>query len=402
MKHSNIIKIAVYVIIPLLFGTLSFAGGPKAKPFIPEIPNEWTKMYPGSSFSYNGLSPACSNRPGSNAEFYFYAKGGTVNNLVIFFDGGGACWSSINCLYFPTYDFQLDPFLDNPANGNGIFDTDNPDNPFKDWSFVFIPYCTGDVHWGANDMEYPTTTGSWTIQHRGFVNFLAVLQWIKETFIKPHKIFVSGSSAGSYGAILNFPFIQEAFPKTVAYVLGDAGNGVVDEGFQTFYIDNWNVQIPEWIFGSDWSYAESDIADIYETIAEYYPHRKIAQYTAAGDATQIWFYNVMLEITDNPLGSPADWDNITPVVWCDWYEQMLDFAYITSETPNYRYYIAAGQDHTIMAYDKFYEEDSAGIPFVKWVKAMVKSQGGTHGHGGIPWENAECDECNLPPLPCTY
>lgn len=58
--------------------------------------------------------------------------------------------------------------------------------------------------------------------------------------------------------------------------------------------------------------------------------------------------------------------------------------------------IAAGQDHTIMAYDKFYEEDSAGIPFVKWVKAMVKSQGGTHGHGGRPWENAECDDCELP------
>jgi hypothetical protein len=388
-----------------LIGFNAFGGNPKSKPFIPDIPKEWTKMYPAPSFTYNGLSPACSNCPVSSSdEFYFYAKGGSVNNLVVFFDGGGACWSSTNCLYYTTYDFELDPIYDNPENFGGIFDTTNPDNPFKDWSFVFIPYCTGDIHWGANDMVYEDYLNlipymTWTIQHRGFVNFQAVLQWMKETFIRPHKIFISGSSAGSYGAILNFPFIQEAFPKTMTSVLGDAGNGVVDEGFQTIYIDNWNVQIPEWIFGSDWSFAESNIADMYETIAEYYPHRKIAQYTAAGDATQIWFYNVMLEITANPFSLPEDWqdwDNITPEVWCDWYEQMLNFAYITAETPNYRYYIAAGQDHTIMAYDKFYEEDSAGISFVKWVKAMVKSQGGTHGHGGRPWENAECDDCELP------
>jgi hypothetical protein len=305
----------------------------------------------------------------------------------------------------------LDPITDNPANFGGIFDTDNPDNPFKGWSFVFIPYCTGDIHWGAVDTEYVDYLGiygpqndSLTIKHRGFVNFMAVLEWITETFRRPHKIFVSGSSAGSYAAILNSPFIQESFPKSKMYVLCDAGNGVVDQGFQTNYIDNWNVQFPEWIFGSEWSFADSNIAEISGKIAEYYPKSKVAQYTTAGDSTQIWFFNVMLEITENPYSLPPDWTNwynITPEVWCNWYQQMLNFTYLTAETPNYRYYIAAGEDHTIMAYDKFYMEDSADIPFVKWVKAMVKSQGGRHGHGGIPWKNTECEDCELP-VPCPF
>ena len=52
-----------------------------------------------------------------------------------------------------------------------------------------------------------------------------------------------------------------------------------------------------------------------------------------------------------------------------------------------------------MGYDKFYVEDSAGIPFVDWVDAMVGNQGGAHGHGGMPWMNAECEEC-YDPLPC--
>lgn len=52
-----------------------------------------------------------------------------------------------------------------------------------------------------------------------------------------------------------------------------------------------------------------------------------------------------------------------------------------------------------MVYDKFYVEDSAGIPYVDWVDAMVRNQRGTHGHGGMPWVNSECEEC-YDPLPC--
>jgi len=53
-----------------------------------------------------------------------------------------------------------------------------------------------------------------------------------------------------------------------------------------------------------------------------------------------------------------------------------------------------------MGYDKFYEEDSAGIPYVDWIDAMVQNQAGTKGHGGMPWVNAECEDCyDPPPLP---
>jgi len=78
---------------------------------------------------------------------------------------------------------------------------------------------------------------------------------------------------------------------------------------------------------------------------------------------------------------------------------MIDFAYSAAESPNYRYYIGAGSDHMIMGYDKFYEENSAGIRYVDWIDAMVRNQGGTHGHGAMPWVNAECEDCG-DPVPC--
>jgi len=44
----------------------------------------------------------------------------------------------------------------------------------------------------------------------------------------------------------------------------------------------------------------------------------------------------------------------------------------------------------------FYTEESGGVPFVDWVKAMVENQGGTKGHGAIPWTNLECSNCETP------
>jgi hypothetical protein len=401
MKYKTMIKMAVAVLLTLLVMPPSLAGGPRSKPFLPEIPQTWTQIFPEpTEYMGRDLSPTCIGFPGTNPEFSFFAKGGTVNNLVVFFDGGGGCWESMNAIYYPTCDPEVDETVDDLESAGGIFDTDNPANPFKNWSFVAIPYCTGDTHWGSNDHPYPDYLNWYggfdiTLHHRGFDNFLVVLKWITENFRGPHKIFVTGSSAGSYGAILGFPYIQEVYPKSKVSLLGDAGNGVVSEDFQNFYINNWGVQdnLPDWIPGFDRPIAEYDLDEMVKLIAGYYPHRKLAQYTTAWDDNQTFYYNVMLNIHD-----PLEWYNILPV-WCDWHDRMYDLVESAAEAPNYRYYIGAGTEHTVMAYDKFYEEDSAGVPFVDWVGAMVQNQGGTRGHGGMPWENVACEEC-FDPLPC--
>lgn len=392
-------KSVMIVLFALLIVSFSFAGGPRSRPFIPAIPQTWTQIIPDPT-EYMGreLTPTCIGLPGTSAEFSFFAKGGPANNLVVFFDGGGACWESMNTIYNPTCSLEVDETVDDLAAAGGIFDTDNPANPFKDWSFVAIPYCTGDLHWGSNDHDYPDYLDRYDgvesipAHHRGFDNFLVVLKWITENFRRPHKIFVTGSSAGSYGALLGFPYIQDAYPKSKASLLGDAGNGVVSDDFQNFHINNWDIQgnLPTWIPGFDRPISAYDIDEMYKMIAKYYPHRKVAQYTTAWDWNQTFFYHVMLNIDD-----PLEWDN-WPLVWYEWHYQMVDYAYSAAEALNYRYYIGAGSDHTIMGDDKFYEEDSAGIPYVDWIDAMVRNQGGTRGHGGMPWVNAECEDCYDP------
>jgi len=394
MKRTQYIKMAAFICISFIFICYSYAGDPKAKPFLPDISKEWTKITPGPTNVMGSLVvPTCSNYPGTDPTFSFFVRGGSVNNLVVYFQGGGACWNSLTCLLYPANTIYTVDVTDsdNPINYKGMFDLSNPKNPFKDWSFVFIPYCTGDVHLGSKDATYyypPPSNQPWTIHHRGFDNFLVVLDWITKNFRKPHDIFVAGSSAGSYGALGLFPWIKEAYPESKVYVLGDAGMGVTPPQFDRRAI--WNIQYPEWIFGNN--PPNIPTAEAYKIVAEYYPHIKLAQFTDAWDGTQTLFYNLIVHSVGASHG---------PNVCVDWHDKMIASVDYEQEAPNYRSYIAAGTAHTILASLAFYTENSAGISFLDWLDTMVSNQGGTNGHGGVPWENMECTECGEP-TSCPY
>ena len=83
----------------------------------------------------------------------------------------------------------------------GFYDLDNPDNPFNGWTLVHIPYCTGDIHWGDNVVEY---TDDLTIHHKGQVNFKVVMEWVKSASIDEicsvsEELVKPSSEAGSGG-----------------------------------------------------------------------------------------------------------------------------------------------------------------------------------------------------------
>jgi hypothetical protein len=287
---------------------------------------------------------------------------------------------------------QPDPTSPDSMVNHGIFDFTKADNPFKDWFVVYLPYCTGDLFWGANDYAYPDYLNllpgeTWTIQHRGFVNFQSVLKWMKDNFKLPLQIFVTGSSAGGYGAIMNYPYIRESFPLTRVYVLGDATNGITGDDFNVKANAAWNVQYPRWILGDDFSQITAE--DVYMNIAAEYPLMKFAQYSTNLDQTQVWFYHLQL---DNNVQNPSIWNNLTPADFATWNYYMTLYAHDTAAAaPNYRYYIGAGYDHTVLTKDKFYSESSAGgVYFSSWLKSMVENP---FGFGGGPlqgiWKNLE-------------
>ena len=65
----------------------------------------------------------------------------------------------------------------------------------KQYSSVFIPYCTGDLHLGFNTYNYTDRQ----VSHVGALNSILVLDWVKNAFPSPQRVYVLGGSADPKG-----------------------------------------------------------------------------------------------------------------------------------------------------------------------------------------------------------
>src|SRR5439155_1585781 len=163
----------------------------------PHVPSTWAMYSPPSDVEYNGqtLHPICARGTPSS----FWARRGTVNKLVVYYQGGGACFSNLSCApAVHAFKDSAGPGDDPTQYTEGIANVTNPDNPFRDWNAVFVSYCTGDIHWGDATVTYEAPDAPpVTINHRGAENARVVEKWAREHFVNPEEVFVTGSSGGS-------------------------------------------------------------------------------------------------------------------------------------------------------------------------------------------------------------
>ena len=364
-------------------------------------------LSPTGTVAYEGrdLTPICMN----STPYHFFARRGTVNKLVMYYQGGGACWEKLTCSV-PACDTNVDPDgNDNPNRATGGFaDRNNPSNPFRDWHTVFVSYCGCDIHFGDSAQDYvfgPEDGMPLHVEHRGFHNAKVVEKWAREHFLAPDEVFVTGSSAGAYGAWFHAPLLHDVWPRARFHVLADAGNGVITQNFLEDYFPNWNFEanlpadLPEIqrVFDEG-----SGIPGYTEAVANEFPDTNWAHYTTAfdgGSGGQTGFYNLMLNDND-PIAALSWWNGS-----CDFNEVMRDQAIATAAAVprNFRYYIGTGSRHTIWGSNKVYGiEDPSAAPadrkittdtvFADWVRAMLSS---TSRANHPEWTNFECEDCGL-------
>jgi hypothetical protein len=167
----------------------------------------------------------------------------TSDNVIVFFEGGGACWDYESC--------SGNGGIRGAANPNGLPDThadaqrefasiqvgagviypllnQDPDvSPMADWNKVFVPYCTGDVYAGDRTVVYQDPDGiedDIEFRHAGHPNILAMTAMLNEMFTTVPKLFVSGCSAGGAGAIVNYYFLRTGIDGVQkGYLLDDSG-----------------------------------------------------------------------------------------------------------------------------------------------------------------------------------
>jgi len=214
------------------------------------------------------------------------------------------------------------------------------------------------------------------VEHRGYHNAKLAEKWAREHFLDPSDIFVTGSSAGAYGATMNAIFLNEAYPASSINMFADAGNGVITQEFLEEQFGNWGVEenLPDVPGIGDVPISEQSIPKIITAAARYFPRTNWAHYSAAydgGNGGQTGFYHVML----NP--------NFF-IVWEYWWQSSCVFnavmrqqafdteAAISQENDNYRFFIASGSAHTTFGNPRVYDDTTGGVPpLVDWVNAMI-------------------------------
>ncbi|WP_224364540.1 pectin acetylesterase-family hydrolase [Hyalangium versicolor] len=179
---------------------------------------------------------------GNGSQYKFWIRKTSSPNLLVLFEGGGACWDYDTC--------SGRAGVLGAANPNGIADDyitqftakyvspivngADPGLPFrsktdlvtKDWNIVYMPYCTGDVHIGNNTATYVDSTGAnpplvW--HHNGYGNTIAMANYAKTQFPNVQKLLVTGYSAGGTATSSSYYFVRKAINPARGYLLNDSG-----------------------------------------------------------------------------------------------------------------------------------------------------------------------------------
>jgi hypothetical protein len=351
----------------------------------------------GAQTTYEGktYTPVCMD----GSPYRFFARRGTVNKLVVYYQGGGACWEQLTCS-IPVCDKNVTDGDDPSKAKTGFADLSNPANPFKDWNAVFVSYCSCDIHFGDAAQDYNNVDPAHPlhVEHRGYENAKVVEKYAREHFLAPEQVFVTGSSAGAYGAWFNAPLLHKVWPTAHFDVLADAGNGVVTQSFLDDFFPNWNFEanLPTDIPGlADVLHNGSGIPGYTEIITHQFPNTNWAHYATAfdgGSGGQTGFYNLMLN--NNDVTAALTWWNGS----CQFRDKMKSqvvatAAAVDAQDGNYRYYIGSGSRHTMWGSNKVYVDTTGGVPtLVDWINAMLDSSPGAPAAG---WTNVEANPYNL-------
>lgn len=272
--------------------------------------------------------------------------------MLFYLQGGGGCWLKENCdlAAKPTFDSAVDQ-NDDPASADGILKVDNPANPFRGWTVVYVPYCTADVHLGGRVVDYDGVG----MDHRGAANVAEALRWVRAEVAHPEQIVVAGGSAGAIPVPVYAARLASAFPRAKVTGIGDGAGGYRSPKIPGI-LTLWGVP------GAISDVAELRAVDstaltfesLYIAVGRARPTIRLAQINQDQDQVQLAFLAI-LGVTNTPLAPllAANLDQIQAAV------------------PTFRRFLIPSQEHTILTRPTFYSTAVDGVPLTRWVAATV-------------------------------
>ncbi len=201
-KHrvlKKVLLVLVCVIVILAIGAFALLKNTFLKSFPkmtgePEV-GKWYEVEVNGTQSSDG------------SEWHGIFKKGTENKVVVYFFGGGVSitpeTSEGGNKFYATNMTGQDFVAEGGIGSNA------EENPFKDWSFLVIPYATGDFHSGTGVYE----GNGKTVYHTGYSNYAAFVEQVKPYVGEPDTLLVTGFSAGGFATSLLADDVIDRFPS---------------------------------------------------------------------------------------------------------------------------------------------------------------------------------------------
>jgi hypothetical protein len=276
---------------------------------------------------------------------------GTTNKVLLYLEGGGACWSAATC-----YGVPIAKGSAGPAVNSGIISATNADNPFKDWNVVYAPYCDGSVFGGDNAVVY---NGRLTYHH-GLRNLSAAVTQMLAAFPDPEQIVVAGSSAGGYGTFSGYGVVRVAYPDTQILVFDDSGPGIQNlEATEAIELREENWKFRQFLPESCTRCAEQ-ITYLTEWTLERDPQFRVAYFNYLQDGVLRFFLNVSAEEFETLLRS------VTGDIH-------------SRQSERFQRFFKQGPTHTVLLSPEFYTLSIDGTTVRDWTQGLL--------HGSEVWRD---------------
>jgi hypothetical protein len=344
--------------VPATDPALWYAGD---GPSIALPPGEWTWVPLPATMCRDGSSTGVAVNPGATAQ-----------KLVIFLQAGGACYN-VNTCVSSHGSFGLASFNQwKDTNGrSGVFDRGHRANPLHDYSFVFVPYCSGDMHAGhAHDVTIPGIAAPQ--QFTGYWNVGIVLQHIVQAVPKPDVVVLVGDSAGGFGATLNFLRVQEAFLSTPVTLLDDSGPMLGAEFVNSCLLERmrefWGLDATVLAdCGAACAVPGAGLSTLLRHVVASHPESEVGLVSSYEDEVIRMFLGLAEGNCVSNVGYPAEKFRLA---LNKLREEMQPY-------PNFDSFYVESDQHTFINLERFYSTTSDdGDPLTSWTSALLARQVG--------------------------
>lgn len=325
----------------------------------------WKQVVPGGDCQ-------CAN----GGKFSFWERRADPAKVVLFLNGSGVCWDARMCKFTSTDSEGENDFYnwssqagDDPDQEQGFFELDRAGNPFSGYSVIFVSACTGDAFLGDAAQRLSSTL---TVQHRGYVNGTAALDYLAEHYPDAAQVVVVGKTAGSIAAPLYGGLVADRLPHAKVTVFGAQSGAWPDNpDFNAKVLGKaWGAYnaMPGWAVDG-LTVREWGIPRFWVQAARHAPNLVLSRFDYAFDPA------AAVEATKWMPGHPP---NLLAII--DANEAAIEHAGVTLHS-----YTAPGKNHGLFEFDTFYDLKVNGVLLVDWLKQLIT---------GRPLDDVRCDRCD--------